>query len=321
MSLLEVQGLKVHFKLRRGWFRSASILKAVDDVSFQIDPGETLGIVGESGCGKTTLARAIVRLLTPTAGRILFEGTDLAILKGAALRLRRRKLQMVFQDPYGSLNPRMTIRQIINEPLGIHRVGKNAKTRSTRYSELLTAVGLDAGAADRYPHEFSGGQRQRIGIARALALEPRVVVCDEPVSALDVSVQAQVVNLLRDLQETLGMALVFIAHDLAVVRHISHRIMVMYLGKAVETGPARTVIDHPSHPYTKSLVAAVPAIRRGESVPRIVLPGEMPSPINPPPGCPFHPRCPVAQDLCRVEPPLLREIQPGHWASCHFATV
>ena len=321
MSLLEVQGLKVHFKLRRGLFRAASILKAVDDVSFQIDSGETLGIVGESGCGKTTLARAIVRLLTPTAGRILFEGTDLAILNGSALRLRRRKLQMVFQDPYGSLNPRMTIRQIISEPLGIHRVGKDPKTRSVRCAELLTAVGLDAGAADRYPHEFSGGQRQRIGIARALALEPRVVVCDEPVSALDVSVQAQVVNLLRDLQEKLGMALIFIAHDLAVVRHISHRITVMYLGKAVEIGPSRTVIDHPSHPYTKSLVAAVPVIRRGESVPRLILPGEMPSPISPPPGCPFHPRCPVAQERCRVEPPLLREIQPGHWASCHFATT
>jgi oligopeptide/dipeptide ABC transporter ATP-binding protein len=321
MSLLDVQDLKVHFRLRGGLFSRTRTIRAVDGVSFQVGPGETLGVVGESGCGKTTVARAVMRLLPPTSGRVIFEGADLASLRGAALRARRRRLQMVFQDPSGSLDPRMTVRKAVEEPMRIHPGGRDKAARAARCAELLASVGLDAAMADRYPHEFSGGQRQRIGIARALALDPKLLICDEPVSALDVSVQAQIVNLLQDLRDRLGMACLFVAHDLAVVRHISHRVAVMYLGRIVETGPARAVIDHPGHPYTRSLVAAVPNLKRGSRTPRLILPGEMPSPLNPPSGCPFHPRCPLVQDRCKSEIPALREIAPGRHAACHFAAI
>ena len=321
MSLLDVLDLKVHFPLRGRLFGGRGLVRAVDGVGFRIEPGETLGLVGESDCGKTTVARAVMRLIDPTSGRVVFEGRDLATLRGADLKASRSRLQMVFQDPSGSLNPRMTVRMAVEEPLRIHRVGLDSSARTARCAELMASVGLDAGMADRYPHEFSGGQRQRVGIARALALDPKLLICDEPVSALDVSVQAQIVNLLRDLQERLGMACLFVAHDLAVVRHLSHRVAVMYLGRIVETGPARAVIDRPGHPYTRSLLEAVPGRKRGPAARRTVLPKEMPSPLNPPPGCPFHPRCPLAQERCKSEIPAPREIAPERQAACHFAEV
>jgi oligopeptide/dipeptide ABC transporter ATP-binding protein len=295
-------------------------VKAVDDVSFHIAPGETLGLVGESGCGKTTLGRAIVRLVEPIAGSVSLDGTDVTRMNGAAMRAQRRKLQMIFQDPYGSLNPRMTVEDIVGEALDIHRLAENKSARKERIAELLKAVGLDATYARRYPHEFSGGQRQRIGIARALAVEPRLIVCDEPVSALDVSVQAQIINLLQDLQQQRGLAYLFIAHDLAVVEHISQRVMVMYLGKVVELADAKAIIRAPKHPYTQALISAVPVVDVESKRQRIILPGDVPSPIHPPPGCPFHPRCPIAEERCRVEIPPLREIAPGHFAACHLAT-
>jgi oligopeptide transport system ATP-binding protein len=321
VNLLEVRNLKVHFPVKHGVFsRAKAHVKAVDDVSFAIGPGETLGLVGESGCGKTTLGRAIVKLVEPTSGSVLFEGEDIARLSGRELRTRRRKFQMIFQDPYGSLNPRMTVGQIIGEAIDIHHLAADAAARQQRILELLKAVGLDPAYAQRYPHEFSGGQRQRIGIARALAVEPQLIVCDEPVSALDVSVQAQIINLLQDLQEKRGIAYLFIAHDLAVVEHISRQVMVMYLGKIVELAPAAEVISAPKHPYTQALISAVPVVDPDSKRQRIVLPGDVPSPINPPSGCPFHPRCPVAQlPRCQAEVPVLREVTPGHWAACHFA--
>jgi oligopeptide transport system ATP-binding protein len=321
MNLLEVKNLKVHFPVKHGLFsRVKAQVKAVDDVSFAIKPGETLGLVGESGCGKTTLGRAIVKLVEPTSGSILFEGEDIAKLSGAELRKRRRKFQMIFQDPYGSLNPRMTVGQIIGEAIDIHKLAESTSARQKRIVELLRAVGLDPSHAQRYPHEFSGGQRQRIGIARALAVEPKLIVCDEPVSALDVSVQAQIINLLQDLQQKMGIAYLFIAHDLAVVEHISQRVMVMYLGKLVELADARAIISAPKHPYTQALISAVPVVDPDSKRKRIVLPGDVPSPIHPPTGCPFHPRCPIAElPRCATEVPALREITPGHWAACHFA--
>jgi len=320
MHLLEVKNLKVHFPVKHGVFsRVRSHVKAVDDVSFSIAPGETLGLVGESGCGKTTLGRAIVRLLEPTAGSILFEGEDITALQGADLRARRRKLQMIFQDPYGSLDPHMTVREIIGEALDIHKLAEDAFARQKRIEELLQAVGLDPAHAQRYPHEFSGGQRQRIGIARALAVEPKLIVCDEPVSALDVSVQAQIVNLLQNLQAERGIAYLFIAHDLAVVEHISRRVLVMYLGRVVELSDAKSVVRAPKHPYTQALLSAVPVVDPDSKRQRMILPGDVPSPIDPPGGCPFHPRCPVAEARCRTEPPLLREVTPAHWAACHLA--
>lgn len=321
MSLLEVKNLKVHFPVKHGLFsRVKAHVKAVDDVSFAIDPGETLGLVGESGCGKTTLGRAIVKLVEPTAGSILFEGADIAKLSGAELRARRRGFQMIFQDPYGSLNPRMTVGQIIGEAIDIHKLAESSVARQKRIVDLLRAVGLDPTHAQRYPHEFSGGQRQRIGIARALAVEPKLIVCDEPVSALDVSVQAQIINLLQDLQQKMGIAYLFIAHDLAVVEHISRRVMVMYLGKIVELAEAKAIIRAPKHPYTQALISAVPVVDPDSKRKRIVLPGDVPSPIDPPAGCPFHPRCPIAEmPRCKEEKPALREVTPGHWAACHFA--
>lgn len=321
MSLLEVRDLKVHFPVRQGLFsRVKNYVRAVDGVSFSVQHGETVGLVGESGCGKTTLGRAIIRLIDPTAGQVLFEGKDLTQLEGEPLRQQRRHIQMIFQDPYGSLNPRMTVGEIIGEALDVHRLTKTPSERRLRIEELLQQVGLDRAHITRYPHEFSGGQRQRIGIARALAVQPRLIVCDEPVSALDVSVQAQVINLLQDLQRQLGVAYLFVAHDLAVVEHISQRILVMYLGRVVESAPSRRLISTPLHPYTQALISAVPEVNPAAKQRRIILKGDVPSPIKPPPGCPFHPRCPIAEDRCRIEVPALRELAPGHWAACHLAT-
>ncbi len=320
MKLLEVTDLQVHFPVERGWFRKPiEFVKAVDGVNLELAPGETLGLVGESGCGKSTLGRALVRLVDPTAGRIRFNGIDLLTLEGKALRQQRREFQMIFQDPASALDPRLTIESIVGEALEIHRIVRGRKARRERIGQLLTDVGLHPDYRNRYPHEFSGGQRQRIGIARALAVEPRFIVCDEPVSALDVSVQAQVVNLLHDLQEQRGLAYLFIAHDLAVVEHLSHRIAVMYLGNIIEIGSARSVTRLPRHPYTQALISAVPALDPLTRRARIVLGGDIPSPIHPPKGCPFHPRCPLAESRCRYEPPVPREILPQHWVSCHLA--
>jgi oligopeptide/dipeptide ABC transporter ATP-binding protein len=320
MNLLEVKNLKVHFPVKHGLFsRVRAYVKAVDDVSLQIAPGETLGLVGESGCGKTTLGRAILRLLEPNEGSIILDGEDITSLKGDALRQRRRKFQMIFQDPYGSLNPRMTVSQIIGEAIDIHGLADSTAARRARINDLLHAVGLDPIHAERYPHEFSGGQRQRIGIARALAVEPKLIVCDEPVSALDVSVQAQIVNLLMDLQQQRGLTYLFIAHDLAVVEHISHRVMVMYLGRPVEIAEAKKLVRSPKHPYTQALLSAVPVVDPDSKRRRIMLPGDVPSPIAPPPGCAFNPRCPVKETRCEQTRPELREVEPGHWVACHLA--
>jgi oligopeptide/dipeptide ABC transporter ATP-binding protein len=320
MLLLEVKNVKVHFPVKHGLFSGVhEFVKAVDDVSFSLEPGETLGLVGESGCGKTTLGRAIVRLIEPTAGSVLLDGEDITRMSGSLLRARRRKFQMIFQDPYGSLNPRMTVEQIVGEALDIHKLAGSKPARRKRIAELLEAVGLDPVHAQRYPHEFSGGQRQRIGIARALAVEPELIICDEPVSALDVSVQAQIINLLCDLQQQRGIAYLFIAHDLAVVEHISHRVMVMYLGKIVETADAKDIVREPQHPYTQALISAVPEVDPETKRRRIVLPGDVPSPIHPPPGCPFHPRCPIAEERCRTEVPAFREVKKDHFAACHLA--
>jgi len=320
VSLLEVKNLKVHFPVRHGMFsRVRESVKAVDGVSFSIAPGETLGLVGESGCGKSTLGRAIMRLVEPTAGEIFLGGENLTLMKGAELRSRRRKFQMIFQDPFGSLNPRMTVEDIVGEALDIHQLTDSKSARRKRIAELLKAVGLDPTYAQRYPHEFSGGQRQRIGIARALAVEPEIIICDEPVSALDVSVQAQIINLLRDLQQQRGLAYLFIAHDLAVVEHISRRVLVMYLGKIVEAADAKEIIRAPKHPYTQALISAVPKVDPDSKRQRIVLPGDVPSPIHPPGGCRFHPRCPIAEVRCQTEAPVLGEKEKNHFAACHLA--
>lgn len=319
MPLLRLQDLKVHFPTGPSWCRPAQQwVRAVDGVSLELAAGETLGLVGESGCGKTTLGRTVVRLLAPTSGRIEFDGLDLASRTPRELRPLRRQFQMIFQDPYGSLNPRLTVGAILGEALAIHRLAPRREDRRARIAALLSAVGLDPAHAERYPHEFSGGQRQRIGIARALAVEPRLIVCDEPVSALDVSVQAQIVNLLRDLQRQRGLAYLFIAHDLAVVEHLSHRVAVMYLGRIVESGPARDVCGSPLHPYTRALVSAVPSLDPATARPRLRLAGDPPSPIDPPPGCPFHPRCPLAEPRCRRDVPRLRDSLPGRQVACHL---
>ena len=318
--LLEVSELKVHFPVKHGILgRVRGWGKAVDGVSFDLAAGETLGLVGESGCGKTTLARALARLVKTTSGLIRLQGEDMAQWTGATLRARRRQWQMIFQDPYNSLDPRMIVGDIIGEALEIHHLAANARERQARVKELLESVGLDGAHASLYPHEFSGGQRQRIGIARALAVDPKLIICDEPVSALDVSVQAQIINLLQDVQQERGVAYLFVAHDLAVVERISRRVMVMYLGKIVELGPAEAVVRAPRHPYTQALVSAIPEIDAQTQRPRIILSGEMPSPIDPPSGCPFHPRCPIAEERCRTQVPQWREIAPKHWAACHLA--
>lgn len=322
--LLEVTNLKTHFPVKGGIFlRSVATCKAVDGVSLTLHSGETLGLVGESGCGKSTLGKTIARLIRPTAGSVSFEGTNLAPLSRRELKPFRRQLQMIFQDPSESLNARHTIGEILAEPFIIHGIG-NATDRPERVAALLKKVGLPDDSARRYPFEFSGGQRQRIGIARALALNPRLVICDEPVSALDVSIQSQVLNLLMELQHELGLTYLFIAHNLAVVRHVSDRIAVMYLGRIVELGDADELMSHPRHPYTMALAAAVPVpdptIARSES--QSVLGGDIPSPINPPSGCPFHPRCPYATDLCKVEVPITRDVttpgKPTHSVACHY---
>jgi oligopeptide transport system ATP-binding protein len=320
IPFLRVTDLNVHFPIQHGLFaRAKKHVKAVNGVSFALDAGETLGLVGESGCGKSTLGRAVVRLIEPTAGEIVFRGENITKLLGTELRTRRRGFQMIFQDPYGSLNPRMTANQIIGEALDIHGLVSNADARHRRITELLGAVGLNEAHSQRYPHEFSGGQRQRIGIARALAVEPKLIVCDEPVSALDVSVQAQIINLLQDLQQQRGLAYLFVAHDLAVVEHISRRILVMYLGRVAELGDTKAIVRAPKHPYTQALISAVPVVNPASKRQRMVLPGDVPSPIDPPRGCPFHPRCPLAIDRCRMEEPVLRELAPTHWAACHLA--
>lgn len=315
MPLLEVNHLKLYYPVNRGWFRKKEFVRAVDDVSFQLEAGETVGLVGESGCGKSSLGRTLVRLETPTAGEIVLNGKNILELKGAALRRERRKFQMIFQDPYGSLNPRLTVLQALDEVLRLHS-SRSAAERKARALELLGLVGLEKELLYRYPHQFSGGQRQRIGIARALAAEPELIVADEPVSALDVSVQAQIINLLEDIQRKTGTAFLFIAHDLAVVEHISRRILVMYLGRIVESGPAREVCGSPRHPYTRALLSAVPQIG-SDGKKRIILEGDVPSPLNPPSGCHFHPRCPLAQERCRCESPSLGG-EP-HACACFFA--
>jgi oligopeptide transport system ATP-binding protein len=321
MPLLEVRDLKVHFPVRHSVIeRGNAVVKAVDGVNLSVEPGETVGLVGESGCGKSTLGRAVIGLVKPTAGEVFFDGAKISALSKNEFRKTRRHLQIIFQDPVGSLNPRMTVRQILSEPLDIHKLAPSREERATRIAELLENVGLAPNHADRYPHEFSGGQRQRIGIARALAVEPRLIICDEPVSALDVSIQAQIINLLQDLQSRLGIAYLFIAHDLAVVEHISQRILVMYLGRIVESGNPNEVVNNPRHPYTRALISAVPKLTADESSSRIVLKGEIPSPIKPPSGCPFHTRCPIAEfPRCSSEVPEFREVATGHRAACHFA--
>jgi oligopeptide transport system ATP-binding protein len=318
--LLDVKDLKMHFPVTAGFLiqRKVADNKAVDGVTFDIKRGETLGLVGESGCGKSTTGRAILQLYKPTSGQVIFNGHDLTTQHGKELRANRRKMQMVFQDPYASLNPRMSVRDIISEPLVIHSLGNSAERRE-RVTELMRVVGLNPYYASRYPHEFSGGQRQRIGIARSLAVSPDFIVCDEPVSALDVSIQAQVINLLEELQEQFGLTYLFIAHDLAVVRHISDRVGVMYLGKLMELAGRNEIYENPLHPYTKALLSAVPipdpVLERKRE--RIILTGDVPSPLRPPRGCVFHTRCPIAIDECRTEIPEWREVQPGHWVACH----
>ncbi len=319
MSLLQVTNLKKYYPVRRGVFgRSTQSVKAVDGVSFEIRVGETLGLVGESGCGKTTTGRCVLRLIEPDSGEVRFDGRDFLSLQGKELRAMRRHMQMIFQDPYGSLNPRMSVSTILEEPLIIHRTGRK-KERLERVAELLRIVGLEPAAMRRYPHEFSGGQRQRIGIARALALNPRLIIADEPVSSLDVSVQAQIINLLKELQEKLQLTFLFIAHDLSIVQYFCDRIGVLYLGKMVELSPGMDLFREPLHPYTRVLLASVPVPDPAARKKREALKGEVPTPVDPPSGCRFHPRCPIAIDRCKTEEPSLREFRPGHWAACHLA--
>ena len=320
-TLLSVEDLRVHFPVRRGLLmRQVGAVKAVDGVSFEVEEGSTLGLVGESGCGKSTTGRAILRLVEATEGKVRLGGEDILSLSGRKLRAARRQMQMVFQDPYASLNPRMTVFDILAEPLVTHAIVKGKAALTERVAELMTQTGLSPGYMRRYPHEFSGGQRQRIGIARAIALSPKLVVADEPVSALDVSIQAQIINLMTDLQKELNLTYIFVAHDLAVVRHISREVAVMYLGKIVERAPTREIFENPQHPYTQALLSAIPVpdptIERKRK--RLVLVGDVPSPLSPPSGCHFHTRCPEAFDRCKLQEPELLERAPGHWVACHL---
>jgi len=318
--LLEVKNLKMHFPVTEGVMvrKVVATVKAVDDVSFTLGRGETLGLVGESGCGKTTTGRCILQLEKPTAGQIIFEGEDLAQLDRKGLIAKRGRMQVIFQDPYSSLNPRMKVGSIIGEPMKVHGILPDRRQRQERVAELLSVCGLNPKFMDRYPHEMSGGQRQRVGIARALALNPQFIVCDEAVSALDVSIQAQVINLLEDLREKFNLAYLFIAHDLSVVRHLCHRVAVMYLGKVVELADSDELFEHPKHPYTKALLEAVPIPDPTIEKDRVhrIMQGEVPSPMNPPSGCVFHPRCPLAVDSCKREAPQLRELRPEHSVAC-----
>jgi oligopeptide transport system ATP-binding protein len=320
--LLRVENLVKHFPITQGIILQKQIgaVHAVDGVSFDVRRGETLGLVGESGCGKSTTGRTILQLYKPTAGQVHFDGVDLVSLKGEDLRLMRRRMQMIFQDPYASLNPRMTLTDIIGEPLVVHNVAKG-KELNERVEHLLELVGLNPGFASRFPHEFSGGQRQRIGIARAIALQPSFIVCDEPISALDVSIQAQVVNLLEDLQEKFNLTYLFIAHDLSMVRHISKRVGVMYLGIIVELTDRDELYENPLHPYTQALLSAIPIPDPflEEKRRRTILQGDVPSPVNPPSGCRFRTRCPIAEESCAEKQPEFRELKPGHFVACHFA--
>ena len=320
--LLSVDNLVKYFPITRGiiFQRQVAAVHAVDDVSFEVRRGETLGLVGESGCGKSTTGRTILQLYRPTSGSVVFDGVDLVALRGEDLRKMRRKMQMIFQDPYASLNPRMTVGEIVGEPLVVHKVA-NQKEINERVEHLLELVGLNPAFANRYPHEFSGGQRQRIGVARALSLQPSFIVCDEPISALDVSIQAQVVNLLEDLQNQFNLTYLFVAHDLSMVRHISDRVAVMYLGIIAELADRYDVYNKPLHPYTQALLSAVPipdpvADAKRE---RIILKGDVPSPVNPPSGCRFRTRCPIAEEICAEERPEFREVESGHFVACHFA--
>jgi oligopeptide transport system ATP-binding protein len=318
-TLVRIKGLKMHFPITQGIIiqRKVGAIKAVDGVTFDIIRGETLGLVGESGCGKSTTGRSILQLYRPTAGKVYFEAQDLTELKGEPLRQMRRRMQMIFQDPYASLNPRMTVGDIIGEPLTVHNIARG-KDRRERVQELLQVVGLNPYFVNRYPHEFSGGQRQRIGVARALAVQPDFIVCDEPISALDVSIQAQIINLLEDLQAEFNLTYLFIAHDLSVVRHISDRIAVMYLGKIVELTNRKRLYDNPLHPYTQALLSAVPIPDPvvEEKRQRIILEGDVPSPANPPLGCNFSTRCPVVMDICREQEPEFADAGAGHWVAC-----
>ncbi len=319
--LLEVRDLRKYFPVRRGVLsRTVAEVKAVDGVSFEMRAGETLGLVGESGCGKTTAGRAILRLIEPTGGEVRFEGEDVLAMRGEQLRKIRKRMQIIFQDPYGSLNPRMTVGGIVMEGMVAHGMFSREE-RVERARRLLERVGLDHEHFHRYPHEFSGGQRQRIGIARALSVEPRFIVCDEPVSALDVSIQAQIINLLTDLKKEFGLSYLFIAHDLSVVQHISDRVAVMYLGRIVEMAPSDELFERPLHPYTKALLESVPSMEPGEKKQRVALAGDVPTPLDPPPGCAFHTRCPEVMDVCRTERPLTTEQDGGHRVACHLVQI
>jgi oligopeptide transport system ATP-binding protein len=320
-SLVRVENLKKHFPISSGLVlrQAVGMVRAVDGVSFTIARGETLGLVGESGCGKTTAGRTILGLYPLTEGSVHIDNQDVGLVKGKELLQLRRKVQMIFQDPYASLNPRWTVNAIVSEPLRVHHLCRNEKERMEKVKELLALVGMSGRLLNRFPHEFSGGQRQRIGVARALASQPSFIVCDEPISALDVSIQAQVVNLLEDLQDRFGLTYLFIAHDLSMVRHICDRVAVMYLGVIVETSDRNELYENPLHPYTQALLSAVPIPdpKRDRERRRIILSGDVPSPVNPPAGCRFHPRCSIAKEVCKVEVPVWREILSGHWVACH----